>query len=169
MKYNERQYTLNYADCNVKDTTGKLNSFEFWSFCFISYSDKLKFDSSLEFKQIGVWDLLKLNLSLGRFFLRSRWSVIRAASFSLLSFRWRFKLLCFLRFWDDFLVLLAFACNNHWQVACIVLIYGSEDDRTFFCVFETECSCLISFECNRFGCMFSLEMKIMFDPLIMNY
>ena len=29
MKYNERQYTLNYADCNVKDTTGKLNIFEF--------------------------------------------------------------------------------------------------------------------------------------------
>ena len=41
MKYNERQYTLNYADCNVKDTTGKLNSFEYWSFCFISYSDRL--------------------------------------------------------------------------------------------------------------------------------
>ena len=117
------------------------------------------FDSSLEFKQIGVWDLLKLNLSLGRFFLRSRRSVIRVASFSLLSSRWRFKLLCFLRFWDDFLVLLAFACNNHWHV-CIRLIFGSEDDHTFFCVFETECSCLISFECNRFGCMISLKIKI---------
>ena len=29
MKYNERQYTLNYADCNVKDTTGKVNRFKF--------------------------------------------------------------------------------------------------------------------------------------------
>ena len=28
MKYNERQYTLNYADCNVKDTTGKLLGLE---------------------------------------------------------------------------------------------------------------------------------------------
>ena len=62
MKYNERQYTLNYADCNVKDTTGKLLDFEFIWFiriiflCTLYSESKFRienyfFASTLEFKK----------------------------------------------------------------------------------------------------------------------
>ena len=96
------------------------------------------FDWSLEFKQIEVWGLFEWKLSLGRFCFWTDWSVIKIASFSWFSFRWRFKLLIFLRFWGNVLVDLASTCNGHWNVACILLTYGSEGDQTFFSIFKTE-------------------------------
>ena len=110
-------------------------------------------------EQIRVWGLLEWKLSLGRFLFWTFWSVIRIASLSWFSFRWCFKLLIFLRFLGNVVVDLASTCNSHWHVVCILLTYGSEGDQTFFSIFKTECSCLISIECNRFGCMFSLNFN----------
>lgn len=71
MKYNERQYNLNYADCNVKDTTGKHEKYRFILFIrrfrlvvhIIFGENVFHLTRSLSSKNFGNWDNYGYNFS----------------------------------------------------------------------------------------------------------